>query len=220
MFETFFCAMTLRTQQSRIRRQNGWKIYEDFGTWKQLEKEELFYNNSEFVYSFFFLDLILNPFLRKGKRALIEKHFYSALMEIKFRLKKYPLFPLSYIILFHKPGVKLIPSRKGVKQYFIPTILPKDKQKRIFCRLFAKGLISRYEHALPERLIAEILSILLGENTSRTLKILRDLHDGAQRDRVYMHFRWNSLKDDLMWERRRRDLLRKKYHAQFSRGSR
>lgn len=197
-----------------MRKRNERKIRENLVMGKYFEKKELFYNNSEFIYSFPPLDLILNPFLKEGKRISIEKYFYAALLELKSRLKKYPLFLLLYIILFYKPGVRLIPSRRGVKQYFIPTILPRDKQEKIFCSLFAKSLTNRYEYTLTERLVAETFSILLGDGSSRTLRALRDPYDSAHRDRVYMHYRWNSSKDDSVWERKRKDLLKKRRYAQ------
>lgn len=121
--------------------------------------QKTYYNISEGVYGSYWLGKLVNGLILSGKKKLLDRHFITAYMFLKWQHSTNPvdsfLESLEYVKpVFNSHYIIL----RGQKKEF-PTLLSKDKQFRLTVRWVKNLVQARKEHTLSHRIYLELLAV-------------------------------------------------------------
>ena len=155
---------------SRRRRAQKRKVYPD-----------PLYNN-EVVTKF------INGLMRKGKRSLAERIFYSAMNLIEKQTKNKGIEVFLKAIDNVKPILEVKSRRVGGATYQVPVEINPSRKQALAFRWITSYAKARPEKTMAERLAGELMEASKKEGAS--IKKREDVHRMAEANKAFAHFRW------------------------------
>ncbi|OVE79023.1 30S ribosomal protein S7 [bacterium I07] len=130
----------------------------------------------------------INGLMRKGKRSIAEKIFYSAMDIIEEKSGNKGIEVFEKALTNVKPVLEVRSRRVGGATYQVPVEIRQDRRQALAFRWiinFAKG---RSEKTMPERLASELVAA--SKNEGASIKKKDDTHRMAEANKAFAHFRW------------------------------
>lgn len=130
----------------------------------------------------------INRLMRRGKKSLAEKIFYSTMEKIQEKTKQEPIEVFEKAVKNVTPLLEVKARRIGGSTYQVPLEVKPD-------RGMAKGTTWLIEYAkarsgksMVEKLTAEILDA--ANNTGSSVKKKEDTHKMAEANKAFAHYRY------------------------------
>jgi len=130
----------------------------------------------------------INGLMRKGKRSIAEKIFYSAIDRIEEKIGQNGLEVFVKAIENVKPIIEVKSRRVGGATYQVPVEVRTDRRQALAIRWLIQYSKSRSEKTMHERLAAEFIAASKSEGAS--VKKREDTHKMAEANKAFAHFRW------------------------------
>jgi small subunit ribosomal protein S7 len=130
----------------------------------------------------------INNLMRKGKKSIAEKNFYSALGKIESRTGKNGL-ELFYKALDNvKPVLEVRSRRVGGATYQVPIEVRENRRQALASRWIINYAKSRNEKTMADKLASEFIAA--SNNEGPSIKKREDTHKMAEANKAFAHFRW------------------------------
>ncbi len=130
----------------------------------------------------------INGLMRKGKRSLAEKIFYSAMDLIEKQTKNKGIEVFLKALENVKPILEVKSRRVGGATYQVPIEINPSRKQTLAFRWMINYAKSRSEKTMAERLAGELIDASKKEGTS--IKKREDVHRMAEANKAFAHFRW------------------------------
>ncbi len=130
----------------------------------------------------------INNLLKKGKKSLAEKLFYSALDEVGNKSQEDPLKVFRKAIENASPLVEVRSRRVGGATYQVPVEVKTDRRLALSMRWVIGQARSRAGRSMADKLCGEILDAY--NNTGGAIKKKEEVHRMAEANKAFAHYRW------------------------------
>ena len=130
----------------------------------------------------------INSLMRKGKRSLAEKIFYSAMAIIEEKSGNKGIEVFEKALENVKPVLEVRSRRVGGATYQVPVEIRTDRRQALAFRWIISFSKGRSEQVMAERLAAELMAAFKNEGVS--IKKKDDTHRMAEANKAFAHFRW------------------------------
>lgn len=143
-------------------------------------------------YSSLVVSKLINYIIKDGKKNVARLQIYSAINEIKTKLKNDN--PVAYIeetIDKLKPKVEVRPRRIGGAVYQVPTPVRANRQLSLALRWLVSAATKRPNkqyHHFYQKLVAELQDI--SNQTGEAFKKRQDVEKMAEANKAFSHLRW------------------------------
>lgn len=130
----------------------------------------------------------INGIMRRGKRSLAEKVFYSAMdiIEKKTNTKGIEIFEKALTNV--SPVLEVRSRRVGGATYQVPVEIRPNRKQALTIRWIIAYSKERSEKTMAERLAGELIDASKNEGSS--IKKKEDTHRMAEANRAFAHFRF------------------------------
>lgn len=140
------------------------------------------------VYNSKLVTRFINNIMRRGKKTIAMKIFYSALEKLsKMNNNENALELFKKALDAAKPIVEVRSKRIGGANYQVPVEVKPDRATALAIRWILTFARQRKEKTMADRLAAELNDIL--KNTGATLKKREDVHKMAEANKAFAHFK-------------------------------
>ena len=137
-------------------------------------------------------DMLVSKFIgflmKRGKRSIAEKIFYSAMDSIEKKAGQPGIEVFHKAINNIKPVLEVKSRRVGGATYQVPVEVRADRRVALAIRWVISFSRSRGEHTMAEKLAAELVAAANNEGAS--IKKKEDTHKMAEANKAFAHFRW------------------------------
>ncbi len=130
----------------------------------------------------------INGLMRKGKRSVAEKIFYSAIDIIQAKTGNSGIDVFEKAIGNVKPTLEVRSRRVGGATYQVPVEIHPDRRQALAFRWIINFSKERSEKTMAEKLAAEVIAASNKEGAS--IKKKDDTHKMAEANKAFAHFRW------------------------------
>lgn len=133
----------------------------------------------------------INKLMISGKKTIAQKHFYSAMEQIKEATKQEAISVFEKALNNVSPRMEVRPRRVGGASYQVPVEVRGDRKEALAIRwiLDAAGKRSNKEfHSFDKKLAQELMDAAAG--TGAAIKKKDDMQKVANANRAFAHFRW------------------------------
>ena len=130
----------------------------------------------------------INGLMRKGKRSLAERIFYSAMNLIEKQTKNKGIEVFLKAIDNVKPILEVKSRRVGGATYQVPVEINPSRKQALAFRWITSYAKARPEKTMAERLAGELMEASKKEGAS--IKKREDVHRMAEANKAFAHFRW------------------------------
>jgi small subunit ribosomal protein S7 len=130
----------------------------------------------------------INSLLRRGKRSVAERSFYSALDKIEARTGKGGLESFQKALENVKPIIEVRSRRVGGATYQVPVEVRESRRQALAIRWIISYAKGRKEKTMSEKLASELIAAANSEGAS--IKKREDTHKMAEANKAFAHFRW------------------------------
>jgi small subunit ribosomal protein S7 len=132
--------------------------------------------------------LFVNGLMRRGKKSLAEKVFYSAIDMAAEKTSQDGLSVVKKALNNVKPVVEVKSRRIGGANYQIPIEVHPERRTALGIRWLIESAKARREKSMAQKLGMEIFAASNNEGTS--VKKKEDTHRMAEANKAFAHFRW------------------------------
>jgi len=140
------------------------------------------------VYKSIDVSRFINRLMRRGKKSIAEKIFYSTMEKIQEKTKQEPIEVFEKAIKNVTPLLEVKARRIGGSTYQVPLEVKPDRgmaKGTTWLIDYAKG---RSGKSMVEKLTAEILDA--ANNVGSTVKKKEDTHKMAEANKAFAHYRY------------------------------
>jgi small subunit ribosomal protein S7 len=130
----------------------------------------------------------INSLMTRGKRALAEGVFYSAVDAVKDKMNDDGLKIFKKCLENLKPLLEVKSRRVGGATYQVPVEVKPARRQSLASRWLIEAARSRNEHSMADRLAAEIIDASNGRGSA--MKKREDVHKMAEANKAFAHYRW------------------------------
>jgi len=130
----------------------------------------------------------INKIMERGKKALAQRIFYSAMDIIKEKTGKDPLSVFEQALKNASPLLEVRPRRVGGATYQVPMEVRPERRISLSMRWLVRYARERGERTMPEKLAAELLDA--ANNTGGAVKKKEETHKMAEANKAFAHYRW------------------------------
>jgi small subunit ribosomal protein S7 len=130
----------------------------------------------------------INGLMRRGKRSIAEKIFYSAMDIIEEKTGNKGIEVFEKALSNVKPVLEVRSRRVGGATYQVPVEIRQDRRQALAFRWIINFSKSRSEKTMAERLAAELMAA--AKNDGASIKKKDDTHRMAEANKAFAHFRW------------------------------
>lgn len=138
--------------------------------------------NSELVSKF------INVMMKRGKKSVARKIFYSALDKFSAKTGEGSVDSLTKAIDNVRPLVEVKSRRIGGATYQVPVEVDEERGRAIAMRWIINFARSRSEKTMDQKLAGELFDAY--NSTGTTFKKKDDTHKMAEANKAFSHFRW------------------------------
>jgi small subunit ribosomal protein S7 len=140
------------------------------------------------VYNSQLVTKFINGIMRKGKRSLAERVFYTALQRIEEKTGSKGIEVFEKAVENVKPLLEVKSRRVGGATYQVPVEVRPERQQALAIRWLVSYSKERNEKTMAEKLGAELLAA--SKNEGAAIKKREDTHRMAEANKAFAHFRW------------------------------
>jgi len=131
----------------------------------------------------------INNLMKKGKKSLAQKIFYSALDLAAEKIKKQsPIEILEIAIKNTSPLLEVKSRRVGGATYQVPYEVKGNRREALAMRWIIKAARKKKGKAMAEKLAQEIIDAF--NNTGEAVKKKEETHKIAEANRAFAHLAW------------------------------
>jgi small subunit ribosomal protein S7 len=130
----------------------------------------------------------VNGMMGRGKRAVAEQHFYTAMTMVEQKAGQDALTVLKQAMTNVKPVLEVKSRRVGGANYQVPVEVRPDRRNALAIRWLISFARQRADHTFGERLAAELLAA--SRNEGGAVKKREDTHKMAEANKAFAHYRW------------------------------
>jgi len=130
----------------------------------------------------------INGIMRKGKRSLAEKVFYSAMDIIEEKTGDKGIAVFEKALSNVKPILEVRSRRVGGATYQVPVEIRENRRNALAIRWIVSYSKARPEKTMAERLAGELMAAAKEDGAS--MKKKDDTHRMAEANKAFAHFRW------------------------------
>lgn len=130
----------------------------------------------------------INGLMRRGKRSVAEKIFYSAMDIIETKTGEKGVTVFEKALDNVKPVIEVKSRRVGGATYQVPVEIRSDRRLALAIRWIIGYSKARSEKTMAERLAGELMAAF--NNDGASMKKKDDTHRMAEANKAFAHFRW------------------------------
>src|SRR5438128_7680960 len=130
----------------------------------------------------------VNGMMGRGKRALAEGHFYSAMDMVEQKTGQDAMTVLKQAMTNVKPVLEVKSRRVGGANYQVPVEVRPDRRNALAMRWVITYARSRADHTFAERFANEVMAA--ARNEGGAVKKREDTHKMAEANKAFAHYRW------------------------------
>ncbi len=130
----------------------------------------------------------VNYLMRKGKKSVAEKTFYSALDILTKKTGQPGLNVFKKALESVRPILEVKPRRVGGATYQVPVEVRSDRSTALAMRWIIAYSRQRSGRSMAEKLAEELLAA--SKNEGASIKKREDTHKMAEANKAFAHFRW------------------------------
>ncbi|MFQ6091393.1 MAG: 30S ribosomal protein S7 [bacterium] len=139
-----------------------------------------------------FGDVLVSQFIsglmRRGKKSLAERIFYTALSEIEKRTGQDGLAVFQKAVNNVKPVLEVKSRRVGGATYQVPMEVRPNRRTALAIRWIISYTKARSEHTMAQKLAGELIAA--SKNEGASIKKREDTHKMAEANKAFAHYRW------------------------------
>ncbi|EKE02212.1 MAG: hypothetical protein ACD_20C00411G0013 [uncultured bacterium] len=140
------------------------------------------------VYNSVDIAKFINRLMRRGKKSVAERIFYTALDTIKEKTKEEPLEVFNKALKNVTPIIEVKARRIGGSTYQVPIEVRADRGIALGSMWLINAAKARAGRSMTERLIAEISDASNGVGSA--VKKREDTHKMAEANKAFAHYRY------------------------------
>jgi len=130
----------------------------------------------------------INGLMRRGKKSIAEKTFYSAIEVIEEKMKDNGLEVFNKALENVKPVLEVKSRRVGGATYQVPVEVSKQRRQALAIRWIIGFAKKRNEDTMHQKLASELMAAAKKEGPA--IKKREDTHKMAEANKAFAHFRW------------------------------
>ncbi|PIQ96420.1 MAG: 30S ribosomal protein S7 [Nitrospinae bacterium CG11_big_fil_rev_8_21_14_0_20_56_8] len=130
----------------------------------------------------------ISSILRKGKKSLAERIFYSAITNVGKKVKEDPLRVFKKAVDNAAPMLEVRSRRVGGATYQVPVEVKESRRLALSIRWMIQNAKARPGRSMSEKLTGEILDAY--NNTGGAIKKKEEVHRMAEANKAFAHYRW------------------------------
>ncbi len=130
----------------------------------------------------------INGLMRKGKKSVAQRIFYSALDLVGQRTKEDPLKVFHQAMDNVKPLIEVKSRRVGGATYQVPVEVRHDRRISLAIRWLISYAKARPEKSMVTKLAGELVDA--SQNRGGAIKKREDTHKMAEANKAFAHYRW------------------------------
>ena len=130
----------------------------------------------------------INSLLRKGKKGLAERIFYSALDALGGKIKEDPIKVFRKAVENAAPLLEVRSRRVGGATYQVPVEVNDRRRTALGIRWVIQNAKSRAGKSMSEKLTGELLDAY--NNAGGAIKKKEEVHRMAEANKAFAHYRW------------------------------
>src|SRR2546428_11451821 len=131
---------------------------------------------------------VINKVMLDGKKSIAERIVYEALALVAERGEQDPVETLETSIKALTPTLEVRSRRVGGATYQVPVEVPARRARTLAVRWLVQNSRGRKEKSMADRLAAELIDA--ANNTGTSVKRKEDLHQMAESNKAFAHYRW------------------------------
>jgi len=140
------------------------------------------------VYKSVDVSRFINRLMRRGKKSIAERIFYSTMDKIKEKTKSEPMEVFEKAIKNATPLLEVKARRIGGSTYQVPLEVSPDRGMAKATTWLIDFAKKRSGKSMVEKLTSEILDA--ANNTGATIKKKEDTHKMAEANKAFAHYRY------------------------------
>jgi len=130
----------------------------------------------------------INNIMRKGKKSLAERIFYTAMEMVEKKTNTPGMEVFQKAIDNVRPLLEVKSRRVGGATYQVPVEVRPERSTALAIRWIITYARARSERTMAERLAAELIAA--SRNEGAAVKKKEDTHKMAEANKAFAHFRW------------------------------
>ena len=140
------------------------------------------------IYNSVDVSKFINRVMRRGKKSIAEKIFYSTITKVEERTNEKGLEIFQKALTNATPLLEVKARRIGGATYQVPIEVKPDRRQALALRWMTTFSRARGEKTMEERLANEILDA--ANNTGASVKRKEDMHKMAEANKAFAHYRF------------------------------
>ncbi len=133
----------------------------------------------------------INSLMRKGKKSVAEKVFYSAMEIIEKKMADVaPLEMFETVVNNVKPLVEVRSKRVGGATYQVPVEVPRQRQQSLAFRWIIEAAKGKKGRPMYQRLADEFVDAYKKQGIAITQR--ENTHKMAEANKAFAHFAWSK----------------------------
>mgnify|MGYP001479034806 CR=1 FL=1 len=130
----------------------------------------------------------INCVLKKGKKGVAEKIFYTALDQVSEKASEEPLKVFKKAVDNAAPVLEVRSRRVGGATYQVPVEVSASRRTALSIRWLISNARGRVGRSMADKLGGELLDAY--NNTGGAVKKKEDVHRMAEANKAFAHYRW------------------------------
>ena len=140
------------------------------------------------IYNSVDVSKFINRVMRRGKKSIAEKIFYSTIAKVEERTNEKGLEIFQKALTNATPLLEVKARRIGGATYQVPIEVRPDRRQALGLRWLTMFSRKRSEKTMEDRLANEILDA--ANNTGAAVKRKEDMHKMAEANKAFAHYRF------------------------------
>ena len=140
------------------------------------------------IYNSVDVSKFINRVMRRGKKSIAEKIFYSTITKVEERTNEKGLEIFQKALTNATPLLEVKARRIGGATYQVPIEVRPDRRQALGLRWLTAFSRARGEKTQAERLANEIMDA--ANNTGASVKRKEDMHKMAEANKAFAHYRF------------------------------
>jgi len=139
-------------------------------------------------YNSVWAQVMINKIMKRGKKSVAERIFYTALEQVEQRTKEDPRQVFEQAVRRAMPMLEVRPRRVGGATYQIPLEVRPSRQLSLAMRWILSAARARQGRPMSERLATELVDAYREQGAA--IKKRDDTHRMAEANKAFVHYRW------------------------------
>jgi ribosomal protein S7 len=156
-----------------------------------LEKKLFNKSKKDYIYNSYWLNKLINNFMKNGEKIKAEQIIYQGLKGIKkkSKLKHTPLLLLFEALEFIKVDIEVVKKKIGKTDYFIPHPTTSVRQYKTALKWFQEACKKQKSASTSNHITTEVIDIVQNKRSYSLLK-KKKLYEIVVYFRTHLHYRW------------------------------